>query len=333
MPGGPPRNLGSPGSKKGNVKGARHRQGEHHPVPAVHVQPARADPEPRKRPAHGPLRDRRVPPSHRPRERGDLPRVRGRAGFRGRCDEVPDRTHHGHVESDGVHAAGVRDDEVVRHLSGTRPNLPDDQASPPVLSGEGPRAAASRRERVDGDVGPSVSDLRFRPKSDNRLASLLYPCPSSQSRAREATGRQEMTRMKLGVVWLIGFVLGIVFGLLTFIGAGLGAYWILIGGLVIGFLTGFLLKEMGKSLGFGFLSAFLGFTVGGIIVVVALAPVLTALPFLGGFLGILIVIVAVVFGIGAGIMALIGAPIGVLVGKRMAPAAQQPSAIAPPPSM
>ena len=70
--------------------------------------------------------------------------------------------------------------------------------------------------------------------------------------------------MKLGVVWLIGFALGVVFGLLTFIGAGLGVYWILIGGLVIGFLTGFLLKQMGKSLGFGFLSAFLGFTVGGI---------------------------------------------------------------------
>src|SRR5437867_11266532 len=139
--------------------------------------------------------------------------------------------------------------------------------------------------------------------------------------------------MKLGVVWLIGFALGVVFGLLTFIGAGLGVYWILIGGLVIGFLTGFLLKQMGKSLGFGFLSAFLGFTVGGIIVVVALAPFLTAIPFLGGFLGILIVIVAVVFGIGAGILALIGAPIGVLVGKRMASAAQQPSAIAPPPSM
>src|SRR3989442_7249151 len=117
-----------------------------------------------------------------------------------------------------------------------------------------------------------------------------------------------MTRMKLGVVWLIGFVLGIVFGLLTFIGAGLGTYWILIGGLVIGFLTGFLLKEMGKSLGFGFLSAFLGFTVGGIIVVVALAPFLAAIPFLGGFLGILIVIVAVAFGVGAGILALVGPP-------------------------
>src|SRR2546422_8233091 len=193
--------------------------------------------------------------------------------------------------------AGVRDDEVVWDLPRAGPNLPDDQASPPVLSGEGPRAAASRRERVDGDVGPSVSDLRFRPKSDNRLARLLYPCPSSQSAPREATGRQEMTRMKLGVVWLIGFVLGIVFGLLTFIGAGLGTYWILIGGLVIGFLTGFLLKEMGKSLGFGFLSAFLGFTVGGIIVVVALAPFLAAIPVLGGFIGILIVIVAVVFRI------------------------------------
>jgi len=67
--------------------------------------------------------------------------------------------------------------------------------------------------------------------------------------------------------------------------------------------------------------------------VVALAPLLTALPFLGGFLGILIVIVAVAFGVGAGILALVGAPIGVLVGKRMAPAAQQPSAFAPPPSM
>lgn len=138
--------------------------------------------------------------------------------------------------------------------------------------------------------------------------------------------------MKTGIVWLIGFVLGIVFGLLTFIGAGLGGYWVLIGGLVIGLLTGFLIKETGKSLGFGFLSAFVGFTVGGILVVVALAPLLTAIPFgLGGFVGFLVVIVAVAFGIGAGILALVGAPIGVMIGKRMAPAEQQPSVMAPPP--
>src|SRR5207244_9843479 len=63
---------------------------------------------------------------------------------------------------------------------------------------------------------------------DNRLASLIYPCPSWPSAPGEATGQHEMARMKLGIVWLIGFALGIVFGLLTFLGAGLGAYWILI---------------------------------------------------------------------------------------------------------
>ena len=118
--------------------------------------------------------------------------------------------------------------------------------------------------------------------------------------------------MKLGPVFLIGLVLGIVFGLLTFMGAGLGAYWVLIGGLVVGFLTGFLLKDMKASLGFGFLSAFVGVTVGGMIVVFAIASLLSAVPLLGGFLGILLAIVAVVFGLGAGIIALIGAPIGVV---------------------
>src|SRR2546426_739583 len=326
------RNPHGRAARDGPAAGGRRLSPSLHGLPALHEHDARRALE-ADQPASGPrvrhLATGQGASSHAKRDP---------AAHRGRPAPSRERRHR-HSIPDGPPrdprdpGGEEGDDQVVRHLSGTRPNLPDDQASPPVLSGEGPRAAASRRERVDGDVGPSVSDLRFRPKSDNRLASLLYPCPSSQSRAREATGRQEMTRMKLGVVWLIGFVLGIVFGLLTFIGAGLGAYWILIGGLVIGFLTGFLVKELGKSLGFGFLSAFLGFTVGGIIVVVALAPFLTALPILGGFIGILIVIVAVVFGIGAGILALIGAPTGVLVGKRMAPAAQQPSAFAPPPSM
>src|SRR5207244_1584134 len=89
----------------------------------------------------------------------DLPRLRGRDGLRGRRDEVPERAHHGDVEPDRIHAAGVCDDEVIRDLPRPRSDLPDDQASPAVLSGEGPRATASGRERVDGDVGPSVSDL------------------------------------------------------------------------------------------------------------------------------------------------------------------------------
>src|SRR5437899_3712998 len=90
-----------------------------------------------ERPAHGPLRDRRVPPSHRPGQRGDLQGLRGRSGLRGGRDEVSDRAHHGHVEPDGVHTTGMLDDEVVRHLPGPGPHLHDDQASAVLLPGEG----------------------------------------------------------------------------------------------------------------------------------------------------------------------------------------------------
>src|SRR5206468_6866057 len=61
-------------------------------------------------------------------------------------------------------------------------DLPDDQASPLILSREGPRAAASRRERVDGDVGPSAQTWGSVPNPIIDLQDSYSPAPPRSPR-------------------------------------------------------------------------------------------------------------------------------------------------------
>src|SRR5438093_9610804 len=158
---------------QGEVQGGGAREGLHHAVPAVHVQPARRDPEPRERAPHGPLRDRDVPPPHRPLERRDFQGVRGRARLRGGRYSVSDRPHHRDDERHGVLDAGVRDDEVVRDLPRWGPPVPPALDAPPahVLP---PQA--------------EVAQLRWRHVETARWTAVKFPRTAKTAIAHPRTG-------------------------------------------------------------------------------------------------------------------------------------------------
>src|SRR5437016_3563264 len=143
------------------------------------------------------LINRRVPPSHRPGQRGNLPGLRRRARLRGRCDEISDRAHHGDLEPDRVHPSRVLDDEVLRHLPRARSNLPDDQASPAILPRQGAGAAAAGRERLYGDLAEKPRHVET-----PRWTAVRFPRTAKSTRTHSsgwnATGAIPQTTFPAG---------------------------------------------------------------------------------------------------------------------------------------